>query len=95
MDVIENDEMNIEDEIDLKMRVKELCEKMKKILKERERLIIELRFGLRRQKTKNTKRSSKNTGDITFLCIQNREKSNWETKWRNKQLKNHPNNSVN
>lgn len=76
--------MNIEDEIDLKMRVKELCEKMKKILKERERLIIELRFGLRREKTKDTKRSSKNTRNITFICIQNREKSNWETKWRNK-----------
>lgn len=40
--------MNVEDEIDLKMRVRELCEKMKKVLKERERLIIELRFGLRR-----------------------------------------------
>ena len=84
MDVIENDEMNIEDEIDLKMRVKELCEKMKKILKERERLIIELRFGLRRQKTKNTKRSGKDAGNITFLCIQNREKSNWKIKWGNK-----------
>lgn len=47
IDIIENDEMNIEDEIDLKLRVKELCEKMKKVLKERERLIIELRFGLR------------------------------------------------
>ena len=76
--------MNIEDEIDLKMRVKELCEKMKKILKERERLIIELRFGLRRQKTKNTKRSGKDAGNITFLCIQNREKSNWKIKWGNK-----------
>lgn len=42
--------MNIEDEIDLKMRIKELCEKMKKVLKDREKLIIELRFGLRREK---------------------------------------------
>lgn len=51
LDVIENDEINIEDEIDLKMRVKDLCEKMKKILKGREKLIIELRFGLRWKKT--------------------------------------------
>lgn len=55
IDIIENDEMNIEDEIDLKLRIKDLCEKMKKVLKERERLIIELRFGLRRKKTSNTK----------------------------------------
>ena len=54
IDIIENDEVNIEDEIDLKLRIKELCEKMKKVLKERERLIIELRFGLRRENTKNT-----------------------------------------
>lgn len=47
--------MNIEDEIDLKLRIKDLCEKMKKVLKERERLIIELRFGLRWKKTSNTK----------------------------------------
>lgn len=56
--------MNIEDEIDLKLRIKDLCNKMKKVLKERERLIIELRFGLRRQKTTNTKRSSTNLGNI-------------------------------
>lgn len=55
IDIIENDEMNIEDEIDLKLRIKDLCEKMKKVLKERERLIIELRFGLRGEKTSNTK----------------------------------------
>ena len=49
LDVIENDEMNIEDELDLKLKVKELCQKMKKVLRDRERLIIELRFGLRRK----------------------------------------------
>ena len=58
LDVIENEEMNIEDEIDLKMRIKELCKNMKKVLKGREKLIIELRFGLRWKETKNTKRSS-------------------------------------
>ena len=48
LDVIENDEMNIEDEIDLKLKIKDLCKKMKKVLKGREKIIIELRFGLRR-----------------------------------------------
>ena len=74
--------MNIEDEIDLKMRIKDLCEKMKKILKGREKLIIELRFGLRGEEAKDTKRSSRDFGNIAFICIQNREKSNWKIKWR-------------
>ena len=47
--------MNIEDEIDLKLKIKDLCEKMKKVLKGREKLIIELRFGLggKKPKTQN------------------------------------------
>ena len=48
IDIIENEDINIEDEIDLKIRIKEVFNKMKKVLQERERIIIELRFGLRR-----------------------------------------------
>ena len=51
IDILVNDEKNIEDEIDLKMRVKRMYEGMKDILKGRERTILELRFGLRRQKS--------------------------------------------
>ena len=51
IDVLENDEKSIEDEIDLKIKTKKLYEKMKEILKGREKTIIELRFGLRRWKT--------------------------------------------
>lgn len=50
IDILENDEKNIEDEIDIKMKVKELYTKMKEILKDREKVILELRFGLRRKK---------------------------------------------
>lgn len=49
IDILENDERNIEDEIDLKIKIKKVYEKMKDILKEREKVIIELRFGLRRK----------------------------------------------
>ena len=49
IDILENDEKNIEDEIDLKIKIKKVYEKMKDILKEREKVIIELRFGLRRE----------------------------------------------
>ena len=52
IDVLENEERNIEDEIDLKMKVKKLYEKMKDILKSREKTIIELRFGLDGNKPK-------------------------------------------
>ena len=47
-EVLENSERNIEDEVDIKMKIKLLCQKMKEILKDRERTILELRFGLRR-----------------------------------------------
>ena len=46
-EVLENNERNIEEEVDVKMKIKLLYEKMKVLLKERERTILELRFGLR------------------------------------------------
>lgn len=47
-EVLENSERNIEDEVDIKMKIKLLGQKMKELLKDRERTILELRFGLRR-----------------------------------------------
>ena len=54
-EVLENNERNIEDEVDIKMKVKLLYEKMKSILKDREKIILELRFGLggKKPKTQN------------------------------------------
>lgn len=46
-EVLENNERNIEEEVDVKMKIKLLYEKMKVLLKESERTILELRFGLR------------------------------------------------
>ena len=48
IDVIGKDEMCVDDEVDLKLKIKELYEKMKQILKGREKTILELRFGLGR-----------------------------------------------
>lgn len=55
MDILENDERNIEDEIDLKMKIKKLYEKMSSVLKEREKQILEWRYGLygKKPKTQN------------------------------------------
>ena len=54
-DVLENNERNIDEEVDLKMKIKKLYEKMKDVLKDREKLIIEMRFGLdgKKPKTQN------------------------------------------
>ncbi|NLC88007.1 MAG: RNA polymerase sporulation sigma factor SigK [Clostridiaceae bacterium] len=54
-DVLENNEKNIEEEVDLKMKIKKLYIKMKEVLKDREKLIIEMRFGLdgKKPKTQN------------------------------------------
>ena len=51
-EVLENDERSIEEEVDLKFKIKKLYKKMKEILKKRERFIIELRFGLDGSKPK-------------------------------------------
>ena len=58
-EVLENNERNVEDEVDLKLKVKQLYEKMKRILKEREKIIIELRFGLNGDKPKTQKEIAK------------------------------------
>ena len=47
-EVLENNERNIEEVVDVKMKIKLLYEKMKDLLKDREKTILELRFGLRR-----------------------------------------------
>lgn len=51
-EVLENNEKSIEEEVDLKFKVKKLYEKMKEVLKVREKTILELRFGLDGQKPK-------------------------------------------
>ena len=51
-EVLENDEKSVEDSVDLKMKIKLLYKKMRSVLKDRERTILELRFGLDGHKPK-------------------------------------------
>ena len=51
-EVLEKNERNIEDEVNLKKKIKKLYQKMGEILKDREKTIIELRFGLDGHKPK-------------------------------------------
>lgn len=51
-EVLENNEKSIEDEVDLKFKVKKMYQKMKEVLKLREKTILELRFGLDGNKPK-------------------------------------------
>lgn len=61
-DVLENDERPIDEEVDLKMKITKLYEKVKEILKNRERTIIELRFGLNGKEPKTQKEIAKDMG---------------------------------
>ena len=61
-EVLENDERSVEDSVDLKMKVKLLYEKMKNVLKDRERTILELRFGLDGNKPKTQIEIAKSMG---------------------------------
>lgn len=51
-EVLENNSKSIEEVVDLKFKIKKLYEKMKEILKLREKTILELRFGLDGNKPK-------------------------------------------
>jgi len=51
-EILENNEKSIEDEIDLKFKIKKMYKKMKDVLKLREKTILELRFGLDGNKPK-------------------------------------------
>ena len=54
-EVLENNERSIEDEIDLKIKLKKLYEKMNVVLTDREKSILKMRYGLdgRKPKTQN------------------------------------------
>ena len=51
-EILESNNRPIEDEVDLKFKIKKLYIKMKEVLKSREKLILELRFGLDGNKPK-------------------------------------------
>lgn len=61
-EVLVNDSKSIEDEVDLKMKIKNMYDKIKDVLKLRERTILELRFGLKGEKPKTQKEISKMMG---------------------------------
>ena len=62
LEVLENDDRSIEDEIDIKLKIKVLYQKMKEVLKEREKNILELRFGLNGTKPKTQNEIAKMMG---------------------------------
>ena len=61
-EILENDDKPIDEEIELKLNIKKLYDKIKSILKERERTIIELRFGLNGKEPKTQNEIAKDMG---------------------------------
>ena len=61
-EVLENENKSIEEEVDTKMKIKKMYNKIKEVLKDREKTIIELRFGLKGEKPKTQKEIAKMMG---------------------------------
>ena len=76
IDVIESGEKSIEETIDLKFKIKKLYQKITEVLQDRERLILELRFGLNGKEPKTQNEIAKKLRHLAFLCIKDRNKSN-------------------
>lgn len=86
-DVLENNERNIEEEVDLKIKVKKLYEKMKRVLKDREKLIIELRFGLDGNKPKTQNQIAEMMGISRSYVSRIETKAIRKISKRNKRIK--------
>ena len=74
MDVLESDEKNVEEEVDLKLKIKKLYQKIEEVLKDREKLIIELRFGLNGKESKTQNEIAKELGISRSLFLELRQK---------------------
>ena len=61
-EILESDERNVDEEVDLKMKIKMLYCKMRDVLKDREKTILELRFGLGGKKPKTQNQIAKMMG---------------------------------
>ena len=61
-EVLENSDKSIEEIVDLKFKLKNIYSKMKEVLKDREKLILELRFGLNGEKPKTQSQIAKILG---------------------------------
>ena len=62
LEILENEDRSIEEEIDLKLKTKRLFQKMKEVLKDREKLILELRYGLNGKSPKTQNEIAKSLG---------------------------------
>ena len=62
LDILETDDRPIEEQIDLKMKIKLLYEKMKEVLLDREYSILQMRFGLDGKKPRTQNEIAKNMG---------------------------------
>ena len=58
-EVLENDNKGVEEIVDTKLKIKKMYHKIKEILKDREKTIIELRFSLKDEKPKKQKENAK------------------------------------
>ena len=79
MDIIESGERSVEDTLDLKFKIKKLYQKISEVLQDREKLILELRFGLNGKEPRTQNEIAKELRNIPFLRLTNRNQSHPQT----------------
>jgi len=62
LDIMENEGNSVADEVELKMQIKNMYSKMKEVLKNREKTVLELRYGLRNGECKTQREIAKILG---------------------------------
>lgn len=89
-EVLENDDKSVEEQVNLKFQIKKLYSKMKELLKDRERVILELRFGLDGNKPKTQNQIAKMMG-ISRSYVLSTFKNTYHEKLINKGILNSTN----
>jgi RNA polymerase, sigma 27/28 subunit, RpsK/SigK len=69
MDVLGTEEDEISEQVEKKLQIKKLYSKMNSVLKNREKLIIEMRYGLYNGKVRTQREIDKNAGYISIICF--------------------------
>lgn len=81
IDIISNETDSVTDEVELKMQVKRLYKKMKSALKDREKIVLELRYGLYNGVGKTQREIAKMLG-ISRSYVSRIEKKALKKLWR-------------
>ena len=70
LDVLGSETDSVLDEVDLKLQIRKLYDKMQSVLKQREKMVLEMRYGLINGKNKTQRGNCSDFRHIKILCLQ-------------------------